>query len=41
MTCLQLHEDASRNMREELVNELQTEKETRVEAHQYQLQEVR
>ncbi|XP_041458987.1 centrosomal protein of 152 kDa-like isoform X4 [Lytechinus variegatus] len=40
-TCLQLHEDASRNMREQLVTKLQTEKETLIEAHQYQLQELK
>lgn len=40
-TCLQLHEDSSRNMREQLVKELQAEKETMLEAHQYQLQQVR
>ncbi|XP_063953282.1 centrosomal protein of 152 kDa-like isoform X2 [Lytechinus pictus] len=40
-TCLQLHEDASRNMREQLVTKLQTEKETLIEAHQYRLQELK
>ncbi|XP_038058353.1 centrosomal protein of 152 kDa-like isoform X2 [Patiria miniata] len=40
-TCLQLHEDSSRHLREELATEFQSERDMLKEAHQHQLQELR
>ncbi|XP_071788936.1 centrosomal protein of 152 kDa-like isoform X2 [Asterias amurensis] len=40
-TCLQLHEDSSRNLREQMVTELQSERDMLKEAHQHQIQELR
>ena len=40
-TCIQLHEDRSKQLREQLVTEWESERDMLKEAHQHQMQEIR